>query len=979
MSCMQDYGDEYEICPHCGYIENSEPEEANQLRPGTILHNKYVVGKAIGHGGFGITYVGFDAELERKVAVKEYMPSEFSNRIPGDDKVIVYEGEKREQFESGLAKFTEEAKRLAMFQDKEGIIQIYDCFLENNTAYLIMEYLDGETVKEKIRRDGRMGLEEAIGVIMPILRSLKEVNAVGILHRDIAPDNIMLTSEGEAKLIDFGASRFATTGHSRSLSVLIKQGYAPVEQYNSRGDQGTWTDVYGLAATFYFLLTGKTPQDAMERKARDLMKAPSKEGAEVKKNVDIAIMNALNIGIEYRTKTMEDFEKELLSIDEVARVVEPEHREDLGRMPKWMKVTLGAATSLILVFGLLLITGVINFGGLASGVFQMAQGNTYVPTFINQVYANAGDIAERNHLQIQIVDSRFSDEIEKEMVLSQSLPSGSEVAINSMVDLVVSAGREQAEVPSLLGLDLEEAVRLLTEAGLDYETKEVDNNAVADSVVSQSYEAMSLVDKGTKVVLEISNGNLGEIDREAEVMMPNLVEKKYEDAQKQLQELGLQVARKTQYNSDVREGYIISQSEPDGKILHQGDLVELTVSLGRKKVNVPYVIFKSEEEAKKTLEALGLIVTITYENSQEVQKGNVIAQSIAEDTQVEVGNLITLKVSSGPKETMVAQASSAPTTMPTSTPAQTIAPTLAPTQAPTSAPTPEPQWSDWVESMPSNVTAANYTIEQKTQYSYRDKSYLNSSDESPAGQGYTLESKTPVYSDYGDWSGWSTTAQSETELIKVEKQTWYSYRDKIIKEEQYWGDWSDWQNDSVEGSATREVQTQVISATYKTQYNYSRYLSSDGWGGPWVGTWSGHYCHIYRERGWSDNPLGVSESQWSNGTQFNVYGDGGQFWYNETTRQVEVTPAYTQYKYRDLKTSVTESWGSWTEYSSTSVSGSSTREVRTQDYYRSATRTVSYTYRYWKWSEWTGYSDTASAQNSTREVRTRTLYRYKQK
>ena len=956
MGCMEDYDEKYMICPFCGYAENSDPEEANQLRPGTILHNKYVVGKAIGHGGFGVTYLGFDAELERKVAIKEYMPNEFSNRIPGNNQVIVYEGDKREQFDSGLMKFTEEARRLAMFQDKEGIVQIYDCFLENNTAYLVMEYLDGITVKEKIKRDGKMGLEEALGIIMPILRSLKEVNAAGILHRDIAPDNIMLTSAGEAKLIDFGASRFATTGHSRSLTVLIKQGFAPVEQYNSRGDQGTWTDVYGLAATFYFLLTGKTPQDAMERKAHDVLKPPSKEGADVKRNMDVAIMNAMNVGIEYRTKTMEDFEKELLSIDEVARVVEPEHREDLGKMPKWIKVMLASAAVLIVIFGTLLATGVINFGGVSSGKFQMAQGKTYVPALVNQIHDQAKDIATKNQLLVNIMDSRFSDEIEKNMVLSQSLPSGSEVNQGTVIDLVVSAGRQQTEVPSLLGIDVEEAKNMLSEAGLKVETKEVDNNAVAGSVISQSIESMTLVDMGTIVVLEYSNGNLGNVDISMEVMMPNLVKKKYEDAQDALKELGIQIKREAQYSYDVKEGFVISQSEAEGAILHQGDVVTLVVSLGKQKVNVPYVAYKTETEAKGLLEGLGLNVSISHQYSEDVQEGNVISQSIVDGTQVDVGTPITLIVSMGRKEQQAAQAN----------------------------PTPEPQWSEWGDSLPSGVSQAGYHVEQKILYSYRDKSVTESSDSTLVNQGYTLEATTPVYSSYGAWSDWTETAQTGSDLVKVEKQTRYSYRDKVATQSYYWGDWSEWQNDPVEGSGTREVETQEIPATYKTQYHYSRfteYSGGGGWNAPTPGWWGGHHCQYAQETDWVDSAYAYKETQYyADGTSFTLYSaPAGGTWYNEATRQAEKTPAYLQYRYRDQKTTTTESWGNWTGYSENAVNSSDTREVRTKDFYRSASRTLSYTYTYSKWGGWTEYSENVVSGSGTREVRTKTQYRYKKK
>ncbi|MCR4599313.1 MAG: PASTA domain-containing protein [Acetatifactor sp.] len=951
MGCMESYDDEYSVCPHCGYAENSEPEEANQLRPGTILDNKYVVGKAIGHGAFGVTYLGYDAELERKIAVKEYMPGEFSNRVPGDANVIVYEGDKREQFESGLHKFMEEAKRLARFQDEEGIVQIYDCFLENNTAYIVMEYLNGETAKARVKREGRLNLEDSLEIVLPILRSLKKVHAEGIIHRDIAPDNIMLTKDGKAKLIDFGASRFATTGHSRSLTVLIKQGYAPVEQYNSRGDQGPWTDVYGLAATFYFLLTGKNPQDAMERKGKDLMKPPSKEGAEVNKNIDVAIMNAMNAGLDYRTKSMEDFEKQLLSIDEVTRIVEPHKADEVGKMPKWLMIILCTSVVALLVFVGLLVTGVLNFGRPNAEKFRLLQGKTYVPAFVNQTQDNAKVKAQENNVTLQFSDNTFSDEVEKYMIMSQNLPSGTEVMMGSEVYVVVSAGREPVDMPSVIGLESKDAIKLLEEKGLVVEMREVDSNMVAGSIVTQSTQAMSIVFRGDKIVLEASNGNIGEIDMEVEVAMPNLAGKKKEEAFKILEDLGLTIEQEPQNSNDVEEGYIISQSQQEGQLLHQGDSVKLVISLGRQKVNIPYVVFKAESEAKKMLEDLGLNVQISYEYVKEgennVPKGNVLSQSIEDGTQVYTGTSVGIAVSLGLKEN-----------------------------------TPEPQWSDWQEGLPAGVSDANYFIETRTQYSYRDKSFTESSDPNLASQDYTLEVTIPVYSDYGSWSDWTTEAKSGSDLVKVESQTRYSYRDKVYKDNYSWGGWSEWQNEPVEASATRNVETREIPATYKTQYNYSRYVEfadGNGYKESTPGWWNGHYCQ-YEQRKSLDSPLPVQKVRYyADGTAFNQYSDSDGEWYNEGIGQVEATPAYTQYRYQDQKKTVSESWGDWTGYSTEVVTASDTREVRTQVYYRSASRSVYYMYSYSKWGGWSEFSDDTVLENGNREVRKRTLYRYKKK
>ena len=187
---MELFGDEFEICPHCGYIVGTHAEEAIHMEPGTILHDRYIIGKILGYGGFGITYIGWDGKLEQKVAIKEYLPGEFSTRMPGQSQVTVFNGEKSEQFHDGMKKFIDEAKRLAKFQNEPGIVKIFDSFEENETAYIIMEYLDGETLTDYLKREKTIPEDQAVNMLMPVMNSLQTVHAEGLLHRDIAPDNI---------------------------------------------------------------------------------------------------------------------------------------------------------------------------------------------------------------------------------------------------------------------------------------------------------------------------------------------------------------------------------------------------------------------------------------------------------------------------------------------------------------------------------------------------------------------------------------------------------------------------------------------------------------------------------------------------------------------------------------------------------------------------------------------------------------------
>ena len=168
LGCMEQYNDEFEVCPYCGFIKGTPSEEAYHMDPGAVIHNRYLVGRVIGSGGFGITYLGYDLTLQKKVAIKEYFPVEFATRMQNQTMVTVFSGEKEEQFITGMKKSLDEARRLAEFQQTPGITQVFDFFEENNTAYIVMEFLEGETLKDKLKRDGVMTVEEALPVIFAV-------------------------------------------------------------------------------------------------------------------------------------------------------------------------------------------------------------------------------------------------------------------------------------------------------------------------------------------------------------------------------------------------------------------------------------------------------------------------------------------------------------------------------------------------------------------------------------------------------------------------------------------------------------------------------------------------------------------------------------------------------------------------------------------------------------------------------------------
>lgn len=644
LGCMEEYEDTEACCPHCGYEEGTPAREAYHIEPGTILKERYLIGRVLGFGGFGVTYIGYDTVLAHKVAVKEYLPSEFSTRMPGQQTVTVYTGEKEEQFLSGMEKFLDEARRLAQFQSEPGIIHIYDCFEENHTAYIVMEYLDGASLKDKLIEEGRMTPEEALPIILSVLGALKKVHEIGIIHRDIAPDNIYLTKAGEVKLLDFGAARYATSKHSRSLSVIIKPGYAPVEQYRSRGDQGPWTDVYAVGATFYRMITGSVPEDSMERSVKDHVKEPSKLGIHIKKSVETALMNALNVAVEGRTPSAAAFEEELLA-DEVKRIRVKGKKNDIGKWPIWVKAVLIVSSAAVGAFAVLMATGVISFDITRWTGKTVPEGKVRVPNVVNQEVEAADKLGQNAGLVIQVQDKEYSDTIPENRVLSQDLQAGSIVDKNETLNLVVSAGIEKTYVQDVTGFSSEEAQKKLMDSGLKVTSQEEENRAAPGSVASQSIEPDTQVDTGTEITLVVSTGTQGG-DPSVKAALPEVTGMTYDSAAAQL--IGDHVYLMKQeavYSDEVLSGVIISQLPEAGTEVSQTSVVKVTVSLGRERVQIPDTQYKTLEEARQLLADQSLEADIQYETDETVPEGNVIRQSIPAGSRAEKGTTVTVFVS----------------------------------------------------------------------------------------------------------------------------------------------------------------------------------------------------------------------------------------------------------------------------------------------------------------------------------------------
>ncbi len=330
LGCMEDL--QGYPCPHCGYdpVKEKRPEYA--LPPETILAGKYLVGRVLGQGGFGITYIGWDIALERKVAIKEYYPSGQVSRSPGARSLTWYTNEPAIQArEDGMKMFLKEARKMVKADSIPGVVRVLDLFQENGTAYIVMDFVSGETLKTRLQKTGPMTWTQAALIFRPAIRAMEQVHQAGLIHRDLSPDNLMLTPEGKVKILDLGAAKDLNINTGASSMQVAKSGFSPFEQYTQRGGSGPWTDVYAMAATLYFTLTGKLPPVATDRVDEDTISwdipcLDTLPGAAL-----VAMKKAMAVSAKKRTQSMEELEKGLFEAGQQPKVVP---KEKGGPKPK---------------------------------------------------------------------------------------------------------------------------------------------------------------------------------------------------------------------------------------------------------------------------------------------------------------------------------------------------------------------------------------------------------------------------------------------------------------------------------------------------------------------------------------------------------------------------------------------------------------------------------------------------------------------
>lgn len=312
INCMSKMKNEKK-CRKCGYVQGEYHPSSCWLIPGTVLIQRYVIGKVLGEGNDGMVYLAWDQVLEMPVAIKEYFPMDCvsQEKLRGNHPDISISNEK--EFEKRMRHFLREAKFLCRFHSLESVISILNLFYANQTAYIVMEYIQGETLQEYVDRKGAIPAEETLALMRPFLLTLSEIHKTGLIHRDISPDNLLYDKKRKKLwLIDFGCAQIQNETLSGEMVVSFKPGYSPPEQYRENGKQGPRTDLYAVGAVMYFMLTGREPVDAVERMIGKKLKSLEEYGdLFISQNQKKGIMKAMAIKPENRFENVEQFMAEL--------------------------------------------------------------------------------------------------------------------------------------------------------------------------------------------------------------------------------------------------------------------------------------------------------------------------------------------------------------------------------------------------------------------------------------------------------------------------------------------------------------------------------------------------------------------------------------------------------------------------------------------------------------------------------------------
>ncbi len=534
MSCMKPIGDAKQ-CPYCGYHADS-PQLSPYLPIRSVVANRYLVGKVLEFNGDGVTYAGWDMSERIAVKLREFLPDAICSRENGDMQVRVMQGCER-AYTDCYQSFLELWRKLMRLMGLSALISVTDVVEDNGTAYAICEYTDSVPLRKYLlsTSTGYIPWERARQMFMPALSVLGTLHSAGIIHRGLSPQTILVTSDGKLKISGFSIWQARTA--RGDLNPELFPGYAAIEQYGFEGQQGAWTDIYAFAAVLYRALIGTDPIVATTRVTNDRLMIPSKFAEQLPAYVINALINALQILPEDRTRSVEQFRAELSASPTAAyageiqamsgdRSAEPAQNE---AAPTAQKKKKSAAQPFLVAVGITLGIGIIIFAVLMATVFRDSfskKGGTDQSTLSSSVTESTSTetivVPDFKNLSYEAIsknpvwDGKFtfktkyeySDTVKEGYVISQSLPEQTTVAIGSEIELVISSGKESIEVPDVFGKSYAEAKQILTDSGF---VCTVAGSYTEGVVVSMSVEPGSKAPKGTRIELTFSDSTENDV------------------------------------------------------------------------------------------------------------------------------------------------------------------------------------------------------------------------------------------------------------------------------------------------------------------------------------------------------------------------------------------------------------------------------------------------------------------------------------
>lgn len=368
--CMEKRFPGVSVCPHCGTPYHHAPTRKNALEPGHLLAGKYRVGQVLGQGGFGITYIGIDQLLEKKVAIKEYFSTATGTLRRDESGNVIWRSSVNNDC---LNSFLREARKMARAESIPCVVRVRDYFYENNTAYIVMDYIQGQTLAEKLQKEGPMGFGACVSLLTPVIQALSDVHALGIIHRDISPDNIMLQPDGTPRLLDLGAAKEidSSGGGAQSSQLITKDGFSPLEQYTLNGGIGTWTDVYSMCATIYYCCTGELPPLPTERVKTDGFVCP----ASLHEREFAVLKQGMAVQQKDRIKTMGELLNRLQKVSgRISHIPTPNPNPKPNPEPGNDRAAKSKAPLAALIFGLEIPAQLLIWSFLGAGSLLMLPG-----------------------------------------------------------------------------------------------------------------------------------------------------------------------------------------------------------------------------------------------------------------------------------------------------------------------------------------------------------------------------------------------------------------------------------------------------------------------------------------------------------------------------------------------------------------------------------------------------------------------------